>query len=199
MIVLDVNVLSYLQSLKLLPRLKDVFRLVGGGHVPWEVYKQVKRSGALGDLLDRWIEEGLVVRHNFTLAGPGGRLVDEILRSKDARLVRKDVADVQCVALAKLLREGNNGVVLTCERGLPKLCSRRGVGCVDLFDVLSLMLCHDFFDSSTIESLLGPWSRADAGNGRPNDYTGSFAGTFDARYSDEGCDRVDRIFAIEIA
>lgn len=198
MIVLDVNVLAYLQSLGLLSRLEDVFQLVAGGHVPWEVFKQVKRSGALGDRLDQWIEEGLVEQHNIKLSGPVGKLVAKILKSRDAGLVGKDLADIQCVALARSLQRRGSTAVLTCERGLPRLCDRRGVEHVDLFDILSLLFCNGRLDAEALETKLEPWSKKDAGNGRPADYAGSFRVTFEARYANGGCDTVNRLLAGEI-
>jgi hypothetical protein len=196
-IVLDVNVLAYLQSFELLAKLGDVFRLAGGGHVSWQVYMQVKRSGTLGDRLDQWIDEKLVRMHNFKTSDPEGRTVRRILRSKKAGLVRKDVADIQCAALARTLRETHPTSVLTCERGLHKLCKTLNVGWVDLFDVLSLMFCEGITEAAVLEQILQPWSRADAGNGRPPDFAGSFAGTFAARYSGDGCKRVTNLFALE--
>ncbi len=197
MIVLDVNVLAYLQSFGLLAKLRDVFRLVGGGHVSWQVYMQVKRSGSLGDRLEEWIAEELAKLHNFKTTDPEGRMVGKILKSKHAGLVRKDVADVQCVALARALRETGPATVFTCEGGLQKLCARYHIASVDLFDVLSLLVCEGIVDATEIDRKLQPWKKTGAGNGKPPDFAESFESTFHARYSSEGCERIARLFSLQ--
>jgi len=195
-IVLDANVLAYLQSLGLLAGLKNVLVSIGGGHVSWDVYKQVKRSGALGDLLDEWIGERLIELHIFKTSHPEGFLVREIIRSPQAKLVGKNIADIGCVVLATTLGKKAPVVVLTCDRGLQELCKHRKVIAVDIFDVLSLLFCKKIFDASTIEVRLYLWRNVDAGNGKPQDFDGSFQSTFASRYGGEGCQRVFELFLL---
>lgn len=187
MLVVDVNGLAYLQSLESLDAFPAVLRVTGVAHVPWKVYLQLKRSGRLADVVDGWIAQGFVAQPvPAKRNGPVGKRIQELLRTDVSKWVSRDIADLECAALALVLGATASVQLFTAERGLTRMCEHLRIGTVDVFDVVALIAHVEGWSQDRVNGHLAGWQRKDAGNGKPQDYCGSFEPTFVARYGAEG-------------
>lgn len=195
--MLDVNGLAYLQSLESLDALPAVLRATGLTHIPWKVFLQLKRSGRLADVIDGWISHGFVAQPvPAKRTDPVGRMIQELLRRDVSRWVSRDIADLECAALASELGATASVQVFTAERGLTRLCEHLRLGTVDVFDVVAMIANLEGWSPDRVDGHLAGWQRKDAGNGRPSDYGGSFEPTFVARYGAEGAKALTARFGL---
>ncbi len=174
LVVVDTMTFTYLQGLMALDLLGQISHVTQCVAVTKAVLMQVHRSGGLGAVVQSYCDRGEMQCLSPKQGDPVSRKVAKTLQMKDGMLVARNRVDVELVEVAR----AELGAVLTSERGIHRLCSRKHVPALDLVSLLAWGVHLDLLESAQCDSITAPWATGSGpGTGRPPDFLDSYSGT----------------------
>lgn len=142
------------------------------------VVKQLHRSGMLGSIVKSYCDRREMQPISPVVGDEISRSVGDVIRSKQAGLVRRNRVDIELVEVARF----RNGAVLTSETGIHALARARHVPSLDLVTFFAWAVRLGLITADAVDVALEPWRTTSAsGTGCPADFAGSLDATVRAR------------------
>lgn len=171
LVLVDTMAFSYLGALGQLHLLPEMGQRTGKVAVTAAVLRQLHRAG-IGATVTTWVRDRKLMEVSPKHDDEVARATVKTLASKEGGLVRRNRVDVELVEVARF----RCGAVLSCERGIAKLASKRSIPCLDLLDFFCWAIHVGAIEQAQVDQATQRWrGEAASGTGAPADLAEDFS------------------------